>query len=137
MLSAPTALKLNAALVTWLIVVMQDKSIRPPALAWTPGTQIAIGEYAASIAPPDLARQSSERVRVWDSCFNPEHGYIHGKNMRPTTADRYRMWMTHKLGTWVEQFGSSGCTGCGRCITWCPAGIDLVAEAIAVLEENQ
>ncbi len=85
---------------------------------------------------PDMARQRSERVRVWDSCFNPDHGYIHGKNMRPTTADRYRMWMSHKLGTWVEQFGSSGCTGCGRCISWCPAGIDLVEEAIAVLEEN-
>ena len=82
---------------------------------------------------PDMARQSSERVRVWDSCFNPEHGYIHGKNMRPTTADRYRMWMTHKLGSWIDQFDSSGCTGCGRCITWCPAGIDLVEEAIAVM----
>ncbi len=85
---------------------------------------------------PDLARQSSERVRVWDSCFNPEHGYIHGKNMRPTTAERYRMWMSHKLGSWEEQFGSSGCTGCGRCISWCPAGIDLVEEAIALLEEK-
>lgn len=85
---------------------------------------------------PDLAREKSERVRVWDSCFNPEHGYIHGKNMRPTTAERYRMWMTHKLGSWIDQFGSSGCTGCGRCITWCPAGIDLVAEARAVLEHK-
>lgn len=84
----------------------------------------------------DLAHEKSERVRVWDSCFNPEHGYIHGKNMRPTTAERYRMWMTHKLGSWIDQFGSSGCTGCGRCITWCPAGIDLVAEAKAVLERK-
>lgn len=85
---------------------------------------------------PDMAREKSERVRVWDSCFNPEHGYIHGKNMRPTTAERYRMWMTHKLGSWIDQFGSSGCTGCGRCMTWCPAGIDLVAEARAVLERK-
>ncbi len=86
---------------------------------------------------PDLVRQSSERVRVWDSCFNPEHGYIHGKNMRPTTAERYRMWMSHKLGTWIDQFGSSGCTGCGRCVTWCPVGIDLVAEAIAVMGKEK
>lgn len=85
---------------------------------------------------PDMARQTSERVRVWDSCFNPEHGYIHGKNMRPTTADRYRMWMTHKLGSWIDQFDSSGCTGCGRCTTWCPAGIDLVEEAIAVMGKD-
>ena len=82
---------------------------------------------------PDMSRTSSERVRVWDSCFNPEHGYIHGKNMRPTTAERYRMWMTHKLASWIDQFGTSGCTGCGRCMTWCPAGIDFVAEATAVM----
>lgn len=81
---------------------------------------------------PDLSGEGSERFRLWDSCFNPEHGYIHGKNMRPTTRERYRMWMTHKLGTWHQQFGSSGCVGCGRCITWCPVGIDITAE-VAVL----
>ncbi|MDQ6972885.1 MAG: 4Fe-4S dicluster domain-containing protein [Mariprofundaceae bacterium] len=82
---------------------------------------------------PDLSGQQSERVRLWDSCFNPEHGYIHGKNMRPTTKERYRMWLTHKLGTWPQQFGVSGCVGCGRCITWCPVGIDLTAEAAAIV----
>lgn len=81
---------------------------------------------------PDLSGDNSERFRLWDSCFNPEHGYIHGKNMRPTTRERYRMWMTHKLTTWHDQFGSSGCVGCGRCITWCPVGIDITKE-VAVL----
>ena len=85
---------------------------------------------------PDLSGQDSERVRLWDSCFNPEHGYIHGKNMRPTTKERYRMWLTHKLGTWPQQFGASGCVGCGRCITWCPVGIDLTAEVAAIAESQ-
>jgi Fe-S-cluster-containing hydrogenase component 2 len=84
---------------------------------------------------PSLDRSESKRFRVWDSCFSPEHGYIHGKNMRPTTRERYRMWMTHKLGSWIEQFGTSGCVGCGRCTTWCPAGIDFVEEYKKVRKE--
>ena len=77
---------------------------------------------------PNLAGDESSRDRIWDSCFSPAHGYIHGKNMRPTTRERYRMWLTHKLGSWVGQFGTSGCVGCGRCISWCPVGIDITAE---------
>jgi sulfhydrogenase subunit beta (sulfur reductase) len=86
---------------------------------------------------PDLSGESSERFRIWDSCFNPEHGYIHGKNMRPTTRERYRMWMTHKLTTWHQQFDSSGCVGCGRCITWCPVGIDITEEVAMLMEQKQ
>jgi ferredoxin len=70
---------------------------------------------------------------LWDSCFTQEHGYIHGKNIRPTIKDRYRMWLTHKLASWIDQFGMSGCVGCGRCITWCPVGIDLTEEVSALL----
>ncbi len=82
---------------------------------------------------PDLTRQRAEHTRVWDSCFTQDHGYIHGKNVRPTIKDRYRMWLTHKLASWIDQFGSSGCVGCGRCITWCPVGIDLTEELPALL----
>jgi Fe-S-cluster-containing hydrogenase component 2 len=83
---------------------------------------------------PDLTHTSSEHTRLWDSCFTQEHGYIHGKNIRPTIKDRYRMWLTHKLASWVDQFGTSGCVGCGRCITWCPVGIDLTEELPVLLK---
>ncbi len=68
------------------------------------------------------------RTRSWDSCFTGDFSYLHGGAVRTSTAARYRQWMTHKLSTWFDQFGSSGCVGCGRCITWCPAGIDITEE---------
>lgn len=74
----------------------------------------------------------SRRVRKWDSCFSLEHAHIHGINFRPKIEDRYRQWLTHKLASWIDQFGMSGCVGCGRCITWCPVGIDLTEEVAAI-----
>jgi sulfhydrogenase subunit beta (sulfur reductase) len=78
----------------------------------------------------DLAG-SATHDRRWDSCFNSGHSYIHGGSVRASTASRYRQWLTHKLSTWHDQFGTSGCTGCGRCIVWCPVAIDITAEAQA------
>jgi ferredoxin len=72
------------------------------------------------------------RDRVWDSCFNADHSYLHGGPVRQTTHTRYRQWLTHKFGSWIDQFGSSGCVGCGRCIAWCPVGIDVTAELAAL-----
>jgi ferredoxin len=74
----------------------------------------------------------SQRVRKWDSCFSLEHAHIHGINFRPRIRQRYRQWLTHKLASWIDQFGTSGCVGCGRCITWCPVGIDLTEEVAAI-----
>jgi sulfhydrogenase subunit beta (sulfur reductase) len=80
----------------------------------------------------DLSGEYAERSRRWDSCFTLEHSYLHGGSVRTTHRARYRQWLTHKLGTWVDQFDSSGCVGCGRCITWCPVGIDLTEEVAAM-----
>ncbi len=73
--------------------------------------------------------------REWDSCFTQGHSYIHGITIRAETAPRYRQWLTHKLGSWHAQYGRSGCVGCGRCLTWCPVGIDLTEEAAAICGE--
>ncbi len=73
-----------------------------------------------------------ERRKRWDSCFTEEHSYLHGGAARPSVRARYRQWLTHKLAGWIDQFGSSGCVGCGRCITWCPAGIDITEEVAAI-----
>lgn len=80
----------------------------------------------------DLAGQTGERHRVWASCFTKDYSYIHGGSVRTSTKARYRQWLTHKLAAWQLQFDSVGCVGCGRCIAWCPAGIDLVAEVAAL-----
>ena len=81
---------------------------------------------------------TAERWRRWDSCFTLDFSYLHGGSVRKETASRYRQWITHKLAHWHDQFGSSGCVGCGRCIGWCPVGIDITAEvaALAAAEES-
>jgi ferredoxin len=80
----------------------------------------------------DLTGEATEHRRHWDSCFTLEFSYLHGGSVRPSRPSRYRQWLTHKLGTWQDQFGEVGCVGCGRCITWCPVGIDLTAEVRAL-----
>jgi sulfhydrogenase subunit beta (sulfur reductase) len=80
----------------------------------------------------DLTGDHAERWRRWDSCFNLDFSYIHGGNGRTSTKARYRQWLTHKVASWIDQFGTSGCVGCGRCITWCPVGIDLTEEVGAI-----
>ncbi len=82
----------------------------------------------------DLSGETAERWRKWDSCFTMDFSYLHGGSVRATTRDRYRQWLTHKLATWIDQFGTSGCVGCGRCITWCPVAIDITEEVRAMRE---
>ncbi len=83
----------------------------------------------------DLSGDQVRRERVWDSCFTAEHSYMNSGTVRKSTRSRFRQWLTHKLATWQDQFGTSGCTGCGRCITWCPVGIDLTEEVAAIRNE--
>ena len=80
----------------------------------------------------DLTGEQVRRERSWASCFTAEHSYMNSGTVRKTTRARYRQWLTHKLATWFDQFDTSGCVGCGRCITWCPVGIDLTEEVAAI-----
>jgi len=84
----------------------------------------------------DLTGDHAERWRKWDSCFTMDFSYIVGGSVRASTKARYRQWMTHKLATWIDQFGTSGCVGCGRCITWCPVAIDITEEVGAIRESE-
>ena len=81
-----------------------------------------------TIEEPALDGTHSLRLRQWNSCFSQRHSYIHGITLRQETRFRYRQWLTHKFASWVQQYGRSGCVGCGRCITWCPVGIDVTEE---------
>ena len=85
----------------------------------------------------DVAGGHAERWLRWDSCFDLDFSYLHGGPVRTSTHSRYRQWLTHKLGTWHDQFGESGCAGCGRCIVWCPVGIDITEEAGALAVEKE
>ena len=80
----------------------------------------------------DLVSGASTRTQRWDSCFTLEFSHVHGGSVRSSARSRYRQWLMHKLATWHDQFGTSGCVGCGRCITWCPAAIDLTEEVSAI-----
>lgn len=85
---------------------------------------------------PDLNTGQVDRLRQWDSCFHEEFSNLNGRAVRHNIPSRYRQWLTHKLATWHDQFDTSGCVGCGRCITWCPVGIDLTEEVAALRKET-
>jgi len=85
----------------------------------------------------DLEGGTAERRQQWDSCFTMDFSHVHGGSVRASGKSRYRQWMTHKLATWIDQFGTSGCVGCGRCITWCPVAIDLTEEVAAIRADDR
>lgn len=90
----------------------------------------------SEVEKPSMDGSSSEHVREWDSCFTTGHSYLNGKIVRDDTKKQYRQWLTHKVGSWFDQFGTSGCVGCGRCTTWCPVGIDITEELAAISGES-
>ncbi|WP_119343080.1 4Fe-4S dicluster domain-containing protein [Facilibium subflavum] len=83
---------------------------------------------------PSLDAHQSEHLREWDSCFSLDHSYTHGALYRQKLSQRYRQWLIHKFATWRDQFRTKGCVGCGRCITWCPVGIDVTEEINAIVK---
>ena len=79
-----------------------------------------------------LSGDVATRTREWASCFSAEYSWAAGEVVRASRASRYRQWLTHKFASWIDQYGTSGCVGCGRCITWCPVGIDVTEEIVAI-----
>lgn len=101
-------------------------------LACTNCTLVCPTCFCTSVEDVTALDGATSRHRVWDSCFSAEYSRLHAGFVRTSIGSRYRQWLTHKLGAWVDQFGEPGCVGCGRCITWCPAGIDLTQEVAAL-----
>ncbi len=90
----------------------------------------------SEVEKPGLDGCNSEHHREWDSCFTTGHTYLNGKIIRDDTKKQYRQWLTHKVGSWFDQFDTSGCVGCGRCVTWCPVGIDITEELAVISGES-
>ena len=72
------------------------------------------------------------RMRNWDTCMSwlySMHGS--GHNPRPTKVERVRQRFMHKLKYIpFKMCGVCGCTGCGRCVQYCPVNIDIRAVAL-------
>ena len=72
--------------------------------------------------------QRGERVRNWDTCmFRTYSLEASGHNPRPSRVERTRQRLSHKYTYWVDQINQIGCTGCGRCVRYCPVGLDIRA----------
>ncbi len=71
-----------------------------------------------------MDRKSARRLRQWDACQDAHFAEVHGGNFRGRRTARLRQFVTHKLAQ-TNQYGVYATVGCGRCITWCPTGIDL------------
>jgi formate hydrogenlyase subunit 6/NADH:ubiquinone oxidoreductase subunit I len=106
-------------------------------LTCTNCTQVCPTCFCATVEDVTDLQDRAERRRRWDSCFTLDFSYVHGGSVRTSPGARYRQWLVHKLAAWQDQFGVPGCVGCGRCITWCPAGIDITAEARALRAEAE
>jgi ferredoxin len=77
----------------------------------------------------DEAKGSSgERIRIWDSCMFPLFTlHASGANPRPSGSARLRQRVMHKFKYYVDNNGCIACTGCGRCIQYCPVSMDIRA----------
>jgi len=75
----------------------------------------------------DLERSwGVSRRRYWDSCmFSIYTKEASGHNPRPTHRERVRNRIMHKFSYYPYLYGEFGCTGCGRCVVYCPVNFDI------------
>ena len=66
--------------------------------------------------------------RCWDCCLFSDYSRMAGgHNPRPTKKERLRQRYLHKLSWFDERYGRTLCVGCGRCLSKCPTGLDIVS----------
>ena len=65
------------------------------------------------------------RLRVWDHCTGRTFTQMPAHQPRDRQFQRYRQRLLHKFWYYPERFGPILCTGCGRCITFCPVKINI------------
>jgi len=75
----------------------------------------------------ETALSNGARVRVWDTCMNPEYTvHASGHNPRPARMNRTRNRVYHKFNYYPKNYNIIACVGCGRCINDCPVNIDII-----------
>ena len=78
----------------------------------------------------------ASRSRRWDSCFTTDFSYVHGGSVRQSARSRYRQWMTHKLATWHDQFGTLRLRRLRPVHHLVPVGIDITEEVRAIRDSE-
>ncbi len=85
----------------------------------------------------EAGTDQGERIRSWDGCM-----YAHftleasGHNPRPAKFQRYKNRVGHKFLFYGERYdGVIACSGCGRCIRYCPVSVDI-SEIVSKLQET-
>ncbi len=77
---------------------------------------------------PVLDRGS--RWKIWDACqFADFTLEASGHNPRDRQYKRYRNRVFCKFKYYIDFYQMTGCVGCGRCIRYCPVGIDITEAA--------
>lgn len=75
----------------------------------------------------DGGKNGVQRYRCWDSCMYSDFTMMAHGNMRTSQLQRFRQRFMHKLVYYPANYdGMYSCVGCGRCVSKCPASLNIV-----------